>query len=285
MEKLKQRIVLVLLFTFVSMVGYCENADDSIRRMDADAKQGKPLVAHVVVALADNESQGIAQVSATLGDGYSPRTNLYWGALYGVKTFFSRSKTWTRIQTKKPDNPDILERVAFTTKMLRAGSEVSVYVVADAWQGNKIKDSIEHFIDLSSGKYVESVLVEQTTANTKIIAGGASHVVAYIGHNGLMDFSISSLINPANQHKSKSSIVLACFSQNYFANKLSQAGSHSLLTTNGLMAPEAYTLEAALVSWFSGHTSAETHTAAAKAYSQYQKARLSWSKTLFSTAE
>jgi len=280
MKRVKKILCLVLLFP---IIGNCENADDSIQRMDADARQGKPLVAHVVVALCDNESQGIVPVSSALGDGNSPRTNLYWGALYGVKTFFSRSKSWTRVQTNKPKSPDILERVAFTTKVLRGETEVSVYLVADAWRGNKIKDATENFIDLSSGKYAELVSIEQKGGNTKINAGGASHVVTYIGHNGLMDFSISSLVKPANQHTAISSIVLACYSHNYFANKLSKAGSHSLLTTNGLMAPEAYTLEAALVSWFSGHSTLETQTAAAKAYSQYQKAKLSWAKKLFST--
>jgi hypothetical protein len=41
--------------------------------------------------------------------------------------------------------------------------------------------------------------------------------------------------------------------------------------TTGLMAPEAYTLEAAVNGWVAGKTDAETRELAAQAYSKYQK--------------
>ena len=46
---------------------------------------------HVYVALCDNKNQGIVPVSKTLGNGQNPTTNLYWGAAYGIRTFFDRS--------------------------------------------------------------------------------------------------------------------------------------------------------------------------------------------------
>src|ERR1700751_6185185 len=48
-------------------------------------------VVHVYVALADNRHQGIVPVPAKLGNGEDPARNLYWGAAYGLKTFFSSS--------------------------------------------------------------------------------------------------------------------------------------------------------------------------------------------------
>src|SRR5688572_17761463 len=57
-------------------------------------------VIHVFVALADNVNQGIVPVSATLGNGDNPATNLYWGAAFGIKTFFSRNKDWQLISVK-----------------------------------------------------------------------------------------------------------------------------------------------------------------------------------------
>src|SRR6476661_8623706 len=54
-------------------------------------------VIHVLVALCDNINQGIVPVSARLGNGQDPTTNLYWGAAFGVKTFFSKSQQWTKI--------------------------------------------------------------------------------------------------------------------------------------------------------------------------------------------
>ncbi len=43
---------------------------------------------HIFVALCDNKNQGIVPVPPILGNGEDPKNNLYWGALYGVKTFF-----------------------------------------------------------------------------------------------------------------------------------------------------------------------------------------------------
>jgi len=49
------------------------------------------MTVHVFVALADNKNQGIVPVPARLGNGQDPANNLYWGAAFGVKTFFKRA--------------------------------------------------------------------------------------------------------------------------------------------------------------------------------------------------
>lgn len=94
---------------------------------------------HVFVALCDNANQGIVPVPKTLGNGQNPKTNLYWGALYGVKTHFKRSKDWTFIKTLKSSNPKILERVLF--KHVSSNT----YLLADAYDGRFIKQTITHF--------------------------------------------------------------------------------------------------------------------------------------------
>jgi hypothetical protein len=50
--------------------------------------QEAPRVVHAFVALCDNKHQGIVPVPAILGNDDDPKNNLYWGAMYGVKTFF-----------------------------------------------------------------------------------------------------------------------------------------------------------------------------------------------------
>ena len=45
-------------------------------------------VTYTLVALCDNLYQGIVPVPASIGNGDSPRTNLYWGCGYGVRTYF-----------------------------------------------------------------------------------------------------------------------------------------------------------------------------------------------------
>lgn len=76
-------------------------------------------------------------------------------------------------------------------------------------------------------------------------------------------------------------MILACYSRNYFTELLLIRQAHSLLTTNGFMAPEAYALEAAVSSWFSGGSSEETRNAAGDSYAKFQKANRKWSRKLF----
>jgi hypothetical protein len=47
-------------------------------------------VIHVFVALCDNKYQGIVPVPAKIGNGQDPLNNLYWGAAYGIKSFFKK---------------------------------------------------------------------------------------------------------------------------------------------------------------------------------------------------
>jgi hypothetical protein len=44
----------------------------------------------IIVALCDNEHQGIVPVPEALGRGDDPATNLYWGAMYGLRTLLQK---------------------------------------------------------------------------------------------------------------------------------------------------------------------------------------------------
>ncbi len=57
--------------------------------------------------------------------------------------------------------------------------------------------------------------------------------------------------------------------------------AHALVLTTGFMAPEAYTLEAALRRFFGGGTAADVREAAAGAYASYQKCGLGAARRLF----
>lgn len=237
-------------------------------RLAEDVSQGKPLIAHVTVALCDNASQGIVPVGNGLCEGDVPEKNLYWGALYGTKTYFAKHKDWTKIELPKPTDKRILDRVAFHRTLDYEGVLVPVYVVADAWKGKEIRSAMTHFLEKTSGHEETIVLSESLQVNEN------AHIIAYIGHNGLMDFSLPKANGDKDFHSASSAIILACKSDVYFDGILSETNTHKLLTTSGIMAPEAYTLEAAITRWFSGGSAEETHLAASTAYSQYQKAKL-----------
>ena len=55
-------------------------------RTFAFAEELEPKTVRIIACLADNRNQGIVPISAQLGNGQDPKNNLYWGALYGVKS-------------------------------------------------------------------------------------------------------------------------------------------------------------------------------------------------------
>src|SRR5262249_38683994 len=102
-------------------------------RMTGDASAGAPIVVHVIVALCDNEHQGIVPVPKGLGNGRDPASNLYWGARFGVRAYLSREAGWKTREVSRPPDGRILERAVFFDRIERSGRAVPVYIVADAW--------------------------------------------------------------------------------------------------------------------------------------------------------
>jgi hypothetical protein len=240
--------------------------DELTRRMDADLAAGKPLVAHLVVALVDNQHQGIVPVPAALGDGSDPKSNLYWGAMYGVRSFFRRSSDWQLLPVAAAADARILDRVIFRRAFTRNGVPGEIFLVAEAWHGEHIAAAIQRFLEINRGEHLESLRVGERM----IEAGGAAHVIVFVGHNGLMDFAAPSLPPTRARAMPHASVVLACFSDDYFSSLL-RPDSLPLLMTTGLMAPEAYTIDAALQTWFDGASPTAVRTAAAGAYARYQR--------------
>lgn len=224
------------------------------------------------VALCDNVHQGIVPVSKSLGNGQNPRTNLYWGALYGMKTHFKRSKDWQFVKTIPSKNPKILERIVFKHKTS------NTYLLADAYDGKYIKQTTIDFLQASSGANSKEITIN----NQKINFGGDADLVAYIGHDGLMDFRLITKFSPKN-NKKRDAIILACFSKSYFKPHLQQTGANPLVWSTGLMSPEAYTLKWAIDGWILNESDAEIRERAAKAYHKYQKCGMRGARGLLVT--
>ena len=219
---------------------------------------------HVFVALCDNKYQGIVPVPATIGNGQDPKNNLYWGAAYGVKTFFSKkSKEWELISVVSNPAEYILERLLFKHR------SKNVFLLADAYDGQYIRQTTIDFLFASSGNK-ESVMESK---GKKIYFGGASNLIAYVGHDGLMDFSINQNFGRSND-KNREAIILACYSKRFFSPHLKQTGASPLVWSTGLMAPEAYILHDAINAWVEKRPASEIRLAAAKAYSKYQRCTL-----------
>jgi hypothetical protein len=210
----------------------------------------------VFVALADNARQGIVPVPAKLGNGDDPTNNLYWGAAYGVKTYFKRHAAWAALPSAGALPPHVLDRVVFEHRATKT------VLTADAYRGIAIKNAVEDFLAAAAGADVE--------------------LAVYVGHDGLMDFALEKLPAKADD-KARDAIILACASKAYFDKPLAAAGARPLLWTTGLMAPEAYTLAAALDGWVARESDTQIRDRAADAYHQYQKCGVKAARRLLAT--
>lgn len=228
---------------------------------------------HVFVALCDNKYQGIVPVPVSIGNGQDPKNNLYWGAGYGVKTFFrKKSKEWELIAVQTNPVEHILERLLFKQR------SKNIFLLADAYDGQYIRQTTVDFLSASSGK--NEVVMENK--GKKIYFGGASNLIAYVGHDGLMDFSIKQSFE-GNSDKKIETIILACYSKRFFFPHIKRTGASPLLWSTGLMAPEAYILHDAINAWVNNNSPEEIRTVAAKAYSKYQKCSLKAAHNLLVT--
>ncbi len=221
-------------------------------------------VVHVFVALADNEHQGIVPVSARLGNGEDLDNNLYWGAAYGIRTFFARDKQWSlisKVESVKPDT--VLQRCVFRHKSLK------LYLIADAYKGERIREAVTDFLATVAGRGESVPNADLGFSGHESDSGIHVNMAAYIGHNGLMDFDIP-VHGLHGDSTGLPTIILACVSKGYFKDHLMAIKADPVLWTTGLMAPEAYTLKAAVESWAAGRSRSEIRAQAAAAYHQYQ---------------
>ncbi|WP_103654352.1 hypothetical protein [Agarilytica rhodophyticola] len=269
----KSRLPAVLVCILSGLIAFSASASDfelAKDRVETALEAGSPLVVHATVVLCTNRTK-----NTDICNENKPRTNLYWGAQFGVKTYFNRQKHWQRLSVPKTSGSGYLERVAFKRAVKVRSGEVDVYLVADVWRGGDVRKATESFLTMSSGENVEKFKFEDRT----IYAGGESHVTAYLGHNGLANFTLD--LDLEKNTLPNSAIVLGRRTSATFTEPLRSTGTFPLLTTKGVVTPEAYILEAAILSWFSKVSPVDTLNDTAEVYSKYQKASIAWSRKQF----
>ena len=212
----------------------------------------------VFVGLCDNASQGIVKVGPKIGDGNKPDENLYWGCTDGLRSYFKASKRW-KLEKRETATGDekIFERLTF-----RHVSEDAV-LVAEAWRGSNLKECYMAF---------EQALVS-----------GKQDLVAFIGHNVLMDTSIDPPV--AKTPGKTEAIVLCCMSDTYFDTRIKNLGARPVLTTTQYMYPGSFILHAALEPWLAGKDRAALRDAAGAAYARNQKIKPGAAKGVFTRYE
>jgi hypothetical protein len=209
--------------------------------------RAEPARIQVFIALADNRTQGIAPVPAKIGNGDDAEANLYWGCSEALKPVLRASADWKLTRTDKNPAPEVIERAVFTHR----GGKWEM--VADVYRGSAIKQCTADFLAALASDTPRAQLP----------------LVAYIGHNGLMDFALPVEAEP-KKGPGRQAIVLCCKSSEYFKPALEQAGATPLLTTTQLMYPGGFILRAAAEGWIAGETPEQIRQRAAAAYAKNQ---------------
>lgn len=224
--------------------------------------QTKVSVVHVFVALADNAHQGIVPVPAALGNGDDADRSLYWGAAFGLRTVFKKSDDWEQIGVTAHPNNYVIERRVFRHKAS------GTYLIADAYRGSEIKRAVADFFSGAAGLGPPIQIDGRKNGSNPV--NQTEDLAVYVGHDGLMDFAMEQTLR-GNGGAKRQAIILACASKQYFGAGLRSTGAEPVLWTTNLMAPEAYTLKAALDGWIAGETGEQIRERAASAYAKYQK--------------
>ncbi len=223
---------------------------------------GPVRVVHAFVALCDNASQGIQKVPERIGNGDDPAANLYWGCSDGLRSVFKRHPQWKTVPAAVPEalRGVVLERLVFRH------AKTGVVLVADAYRGREIRRCIGDYFSAAAGVLATEVDV----AGTPVKAGGAADLVAYLGHDGLMEFTVD-VPSAAPAAKKRGAIALCCVSDDFFGPKLVAAGAEPLVLTTQLMYPGAFILEAVLDGWMAAESRPALLRRAAAAYAKNQK--------------
>lgn len=229
----------------------------------ARVKESGRLVVHVYVPLCDNDQ--IHCGSDKAGQPTNLEHNLYWGAVFGHKRFFSRkASAFERVSVEASKAP-LLERAVFKRslpgKPWGRSDAIDLVVVFDAYDGAAIDKALSRFY-------------REAERGAKVDLGEAGEVavdvVGYAGHNRMMDGTEP----PARDDKKRApipSFVMACRSKSYFAEPLAERGSRGLLFTRDLMAPEGYVLEALVTSLGENASQVELRRRVVAAYATFQR--------------
>ncbi len=199
----------------------------------------------VFVALCDNEHQGIVPVPKAIGDGEDPERNLYWGNAEGLAGIFGRSARWKQSETSETASGEVLRQKTYRHESGKA------VLTAFAYRGSAIKKCLEDFEEaICLGKY---------------------DLVVYIGHNGLMDFTLPQRSPETGRKNKPECVVLCCKSASYFRDRIESMEARPILLTKQFMYPGAFILRDVLEDWIRGADRKTCRASAGRAYAANQK--------------
>ncbi len=122
-------------------------------------------------------TQGIVPIREKKASGLDPQRNLYWGSKTGIKGALILDPNWIYVKSQANPSLHILERCIFKRK------DADVFIVADAWNGKKTKDTVHSFIHHVFSDEKQRIKVRVGEENYKLDIGPSASAVAFLGHH------------------------------------------------------------------------------------------------------
>jgi hypothetical protein len=245
-------------------------------RVIGDLAEGKPLVVQIHAPLC--EKTIIPCGNDKLGDGDNPGTNLYWSTSPGFgKWFARRGGGWTRVLEQAAadtGDKDVLAVHVYRRSLAApkawiargAPRRFDVVVVVHAWRGTAIDRALDAYAREVSGLDERTITID---GGDTITAGGAAQLVAYSGHNRLMD--VATYPWPAPAKRATGAIAVACKTADYMEDVVPAPTRVPLLMTRDFLFANAAPVEAVVLAFARGGSYATIRRDAAAAYARVQK--------------
>lgn len=266
-------------------------------RVVQDVAAGRPLVVQVHAPLCD--ASIIPCGNARLGDGDKPEGNLYWATTPGFGRWFSRrGGGWKKVLEQRAGaagaagaagpigasgaigatgDDDLLSLLVYQRTMAApaawrkrgAPKRFDVYVVICGWRGKAIDRALAAYARELSGQDERALELPGQSPQMTVHAGGAAHLVAYSGHNRLMD--LEPYAWPAPGKQAIGAIAVACLTASYMETAVPAATRVPLLMTRDFLFANAAPVEAVVLAFARGGGYREMRREAAEAYAGVQK--------------
>jgi hypothetical protein len=246
-------------------------------RVAADLVAGRPLVATIHVALCDNDSQGIVKVkSRRICQGDDPDQNLYWATAGGLSSTL-RAAHWQRVSVAYSAEGDLAVKAIWRKRFVPGGllrargvtASFDAYVVGLGYRGTRIREAMTDYLQAVNQDGERAEVADEV----RLRAGGASHLVGYIGHDYFYDVDDPRPLLALQRGGSvwqKGTFALACTGHRLIRPAIRRDNAHILILNRTLGFPGAWTAEAIIAAIADGKTPREIHRAAATAFAHGQ---------------
>lgn len=215
------------------------NRDSIIIKLENKIGNNEPLVIHVFLPMYGyNASRNT--VYQDWADGTNPKSNLYWGAGYGLKTYFKRYDNWKLIYEKDSISEFVAERVVFAKNFT---NKAQVYLIADAYFGYGMEFCLNDYFSAIWEENTDSVNI----LDKAIPANGNADLIVFNGHNGLLDYEI--VLKNKKCVNQKETAIICCGSYCNFIDKIKLYHTFPLITTLDAIPAEAYILASIIEPW------------------------------------